>query len=89
MEKSKRDGNEAFGLPPENEFVQNDKLETILKSAGQNSNFVPSRSAVLRACTITSGLIAALGIVIRQVLFLLCIARLVFSLVPIYMTLSP
>ncbi|KAK6160311.1 hypothetical protein DH2020_003692 [Rehmannia glutinosa] len=33
----------------------------------QNSvNLVPSRSAVLQACTVTSGLIGALGVLIRQ-----------------------
>lgn len=31
----------------------------------------PSRSAVLQACTVTSGLIAALGVLIRQV-YLIC-----------------
>lgn len=33
----------------------------------QNSLNFPSRSAVLQACTVTSGAIAALGILIRQV----------------------
>ncbi|XWS22696.1 hypothetical protein CRYUN_Cryun29cG0058200 [Craigia yunnanensis] len=36
-------------------------------SAPQNSISIPSRSNVLQACTITSGLIAALGLIIRQV----------------------
>ncbi|XVE74881.1 hypothetical protein DITRI_Ditri12bG0054000 [Diplodiscus trichospermus] len=36
-------------------------------SAPQNSISTPSRSDVLQACTITSGLIAALGLITRQV----------------------
>ncbi|XVF85127.1 hypothetical protein PTKIN_Ptkin17bG0093300 [Pterospermum kingtungense] len=36
-------------------------------SAPQNSISIPSRSNVLQACTVTSGLIAALGLIIRQV----------------------
>ncbi|KAE9610343.1 hypothetical protein Lal_00006056 [Lupinus albus] len=67
LKKSKRGGPEAFGDLSEETFVQNDKLDTSLNSVGHISNPVPSRSAVLQACTITSGLIAALGIVIRQV----------------------
>lgn len=38
-------------------------------SAPQDSISIPSRSNVLQACTITSGLIAALGLIIRQVCF--------------------
>ncbi|XP_019463834.1 PREDICTED: uncharacterized protein LOC109362475 [Lupinus angustifolius] len=67
LKKSKRGGPEAFGDLSEETFVQNVKLDTSLNSAGQISTPVPSRSAVLQACTITSSLIAALGIVIRQV----------------------
>lgn len=35
--------------------------------AGQNTVSIPSRSDVLQACTVTSGLMAALGVFIRQV----------------------
>ncbi|XP_061365811.1 uncharacterized protein LOC133309084 [Gastrolobium bilobum] len=67
LKKSKRDGPEALGDLSEDRIFQNDKLDTSLNPAAQNSNPVPSRSAVLQACIITSGLIAALGIVIRQI----------------------
>lgn len=40
-------------------------------SSSQTSFLVPSRSAVLRACTLTSALIAAFGVLIRQVPFLI------------------
>ncbi|KAK7247355.1 hypothetical protein RIF29_42236 [Crotalaria pallida] len=67
FKKSRRGGPEVFGDLSEDKFVQVDKLDTSLNPADQNSNPTPSRSAVLQACTITSGLMAALGIVIRQV----------------------
>ncbi|TKY60205.1 membrane protein [Spatholobus suberectus] len=67
LKKFRRDGPEATGDLLDDKFVQNDKLDTSLNPAAQNSNPLPSRSAVLQACIITSGLIAALGIVIRQV----------------------
>jgi len=74
LRKSRRDGPERSGDIIDDKFVQNDNLDTSLNPAAKNSNPLPSRSAVLQACIITSGLIAALGLVIRQVLFLLCFA---------------
>jgi len=74
LRKSIRDEPEASGDILDDKFVQNDNLDTSLNPAAKNSNPFPSRSAVLQACIITSGLIAALGLVIRQVLFLLCFA---------------
>ncbi|KAI3467640.1 hypothetical protein Pfo_024303 [Paulownia fortunei] len=44
-----------------NKMFSSDTLEV------QTSVIVPSRSAVLQACTVTSGLIGALGVLIRQV----------------------
>ncbi|GAU35913.1 hypothetical protein TSUD_69460 [Trifolium subterraneum] len=68
LKKSKREGPEAFVDLSDDKFVQNDKLlDTSLNPPDQNANPIPSRSAVLQACIITSGLIAAFGTVIRQV----------------------
>ncbi|KAL2519645.1 CAAX amino terminal protease family protein [Abeliophyllum distichum] len=56
------------GSASENDRVQDDIL--MLPSDNlevQNSVVIPSRSAVLQACTVTSCLIGALGILIRQV----------------------
>ena len=74
-EIQKRGTREAPGDLLDDKFVQNDNLHSSLNPAAPNSNLLPSRSAVLQACIITCGLIAALGIVIRQVVFLLCITR--------------
>lgn len=52
-----------------NKVFSSDTLEA------QTSVIVPSRSAVLQACTVTSGLIAALGVLIRQVHFILFIPK--------------
>ncbi|WJX47441.1 hypothetical protein P8452_34132 [Trifolium repens] len=68
LKKSKREGPEAFVDLSDDKFVQNDKLlDTSLNPPDQNANPIPSRSVVLQACIITSGLIAAFGTVIRQV----------------------
>lgn len=49
------------------EYVQNDnKEEPGDNSAAEKVVNIPSRGTVLQACTVTSGLIAALGILIRQ-----------------------
>ncbi|XP_022726450.1 uncharacterized protein LOC111282576 isoform X1 [Durio zibethinus] len=50
--------------PSKDDDIKNGKS---VYSAPQNSISIPSRSNVLQACTITSGLIAALGLIIRQV----------------------
>jgi hypothetical protein len=82
LKKSKREGPEAFVDLSDDKFVQNDKLlDTSLNPPDPNANPIPSRSVVLQACIITSGLIAAFGTVIRQVIFLLCIAESVFPFV--------
>lgn len=80
LRKSIRDGPEASGDILDNKFVQNDNLDTSLNPAAKNSDPFPSRSAVLQACIITSGLIAALGLVIRQVLILLFFCYISFPL---------
>ncbi|XP_045824614.1 uncharacterized protein LOC123917046 [Trifolium pratense] len=68
LKKSKREGPEAFVDLSDDKFVQNDNfLDTSLNPPDQNANPIPSRTAVLQACIITSGLIAAFGTVIRQV----------------------
>ena len=80
MEKSKRDGRLVAGSPPsKDESVQNDMS---VDSVGQSSNTIASRGAVLQACTVTSGLVAALGIVIRQVIFLSSIDRSLYPFLP-------
>ncbi|KAL2343129.1 hypothetical protein Fmac_004414 [Flemingia macrophylla] len=67
LKKSRGNRQEPSGDLLDDKFVQNDKLATSLDPAAQNTNPLPSRSAVLQACIATSGLIAALGIVVRQV----------------------
>ncbi|XP_054785801.1 uncharacterized protein LOC129292257 isoform X2 [Prosopis cineraria] len=62
-----RNGQEASGPPAKDNFVQNDELDAYLNSTCQNSNPIPSRTAVLQACMVTSGLLASLGLIIRQV----------------------
>jgi len=74
LRKSRRDGPEASGDILDDKTVQKDNLDASFSPAAKNSNPLPSRSAVLQACIITSSLIGALGLVIRQVLFLLCFA---------------
>ncbi|KAK9276555.1 hypothetical protein L1049_006089 [Liquidambar formosana] len=58
----------ADSSPSEDDYIQdNKKASSIDNSVVQNSITIPSRSTVLQACTFTSGLLAALGILIRQV----------------------
>ncbi|XP_042941142.1 uncharacterized protein LOC122275892 [Carya illinoinensis] len=68
VRKSRRDvqppKSEADNTPTS---VQVDSMVSSSEnSAAQSSSIIPSRSTVLQACTVTSGLIAALGIIIRQ-----------------------
>ena len=52
------------------EYVQDDKkVELSDDLPAEKGVIIPSRGAVIQACTVTSGLIAALGILIRQVGF--------------------
>ena len=54
----------------EDDSVRDDsKVSPIDNLASPDSMPIPSRGTVLQACTVTSGLIAALGIIIRQVGF--------------------
>ncbi|KAM3706153.1 hypothetical protein ACJW31_03G131900 [Castanea mollissima] len=54
--------------PTKDDYVQDENSASSFEnSVDQNSTIKPSRSTVLQACTITSGLIAALGIILRQV----------------------
>ncbi|KAG6713791.1 hypothetical protein I3842_05G171500 [Carya illinoinensis] len=69
VRKSRRDvqppKSEADNTPTN---VQVDSMVSSSEnSAAQSSSIIPSRSTVLQACAVTSGLIAALGIIIRQV----------------------
>lgn len=79
MRKSRRDvkpPKSEQDNPPTN--VQVDSVVSSFEnSAPQNSSTIPTRSTVLQACTVTSGLIAALGIIIRQVVLLSCVTTLV------------
>lgn len=66
--KSKREGPDTSVDLSNDKSVQNDNLlDTSLNPLVENANPIPSRSAVLQACILTSGLIAAFGTVIRQV----------------------
>lgn len=87
VRKSRRDDVQ----PPKSEAdntttnVQVDSMVSSFEnSAAQNSSTIPSRSTVLQACTVTSGLIAALGIIIRQVVLLSCVTTFVlcYAFVP-------
>ncbi|XP_028117001.1 uncharacterized protein LOC114314743 isoform X3 [Camellia sinensis] len=54
--------------PPGVDDVQeSNKESSFVNLDAKNSITIPSRSTVLQACTVTSGLIAALGVIIRQV----------------------
>lgn len=54
----------------EDDYVRIDnKVDPSDNLAAEELVAFPSRGAVLQACTVTSGLIAALGIIIRQVRF--------------------
>lgn len=67
MQKKEQGLVEREQIFDEYEGVEEDKMF----SSGSDEVF-PSRSAVLQACTITSALIAALGVFIRQVHILFC-----------------
>ncbi|XP_058192736.1 uncharacterized protein LOC131309992 [Rhododendron vialii] len=58
---------EKDGLAPGDIVEESNKESSVENLDVQKSVNIPSRGAVLQACTVTSGLIAALGIVIRQV----------------------
>lgn len=65
--------------PTKDNYVQDDNMvDSSENSAAPNSATIPSRSTVLQACTVTSGLIAAFGMIIRQVGLLSCSIPLVF-----------
>ncbi|KMT09292.1 hypothetical protein BVRB_6g133910 [Beta vulgaris subsp. vulgaris] len=72
LESSKISFNDNNGVkdnvPLKNDTI-NDDFALVNEKSELNSvtNDAPSRGAVLRACTVTSGLIAALGLAIRQV----------------------
>lgn len=55
--------------PPGDNFVQeNSKMSSFDNLDSQSTSItIPSRNSVLQACTVTSGLIAVLGVLIRQV----------------------
>ena len=71
MKKLKKGGQPSQGvveIPPKEEAGQDDsKLEPSDDSIAKKPSTVPSRSTVLQACTVTSSLIGALGIFLRQV----------------------
>uniref|UniRef100_A0A5B7BB38 CAAX prenyl protease 2/Lysostaphin resistance protein A-like domain-containing protein n=1 Tax=Davidia involucrata TaxID=16924 RepID=A0A5B7BB38_DAVIN len=69
---NKSRSNEYDGMtersPSGDDYVQdNSKMSSFDNLDGQKSIAIPSRSSVLQACTVTSSLIAALGVTIRQV----------------------
>ncbi|XP_071724908.1 uncharacterized protein [Rutidosis leptorrhynchoides] len=54
------------GSLKETRNIEAEADKDLLKNETQSSVDVPSRGMVLQACTVTSGLIAALGLIIRQ-----------------------
>lgn len=73
MKKLRRDG-EARKRVADKSTASEDDYVRIDKKVDPSDNLTaeelvvfPPRGAVLQACTVTSGLIAALGIIIRQV----------------------
>ncbi|XP_052204781.1 uncharacterized protein LOC127809765 isoform X3 [Diospyros lotus] len=60
-------GMEDRSSPGIDDFQDSNKESSFEKFDSRSSIYIPSRSAVLQACTVTSSLIAALGVVIRQV----------------------
>ncbi|XP_062110538.1 uncharacterized protein LOC133822271 [Humulus lupulus] len=69
LKKNRQPLQSVADISPKDEFGLEDdsKLDPSDSSAVQKLNMVPSRDTVLQACTVTSGLIAALGVVLRQV----------------------
>lgn len=57
-------------LADDNIEEDNSEMSSFDKSESQSTILLPSRGAVLQACTITSCLIGGLGVIIRQVLVL-------------------
>ncbi|KAF8408363.1 hypothetical protein HHK36_007512 [Tetracentron sinense] len=65
---SDQDNGLEDGASSGDDFIHNNReMSSVDNMDTKNSINIPSRSAVLQACTVTSGLIAALGLVIRQV----------------------
>ncbi|XP_062149844.1 uncharacterized protein LOC133858395 [Alnus glutinosa] len=72
VKKLRRDGQPPKSVvdspPTKHNYIQDDNMvDSFEDSASPNSATIPSRSTVLQACTVTSGLIAGLGMIIRQV----------------------
>ena len=68
-------GMEDRSSPGIDDFQDSNKESSFEKFDSRSSIYIPSRSAVLQACTVTSSLIAALGVIIRQVCLSFCIVR--------------
>ncbi|XP_060969208.1 uncharacterized protein LOC115712725 isoform X2 [Cannabis sativa] len=76
VKKLKKNGKPLGGvadISSKDEYGQEDdtELDPSDSSAAQKLNMVPSRGTVLQACAVTSGLIAAFGVVLRQILLYL------------------
>ncbi|KAH6807266.1 CAAX amino terminal protease family protein [Perilla frutescens var. frutescens] len=67
MQKKEQDLLQREQILEGNEGVEEDMMFDSVTDEVQPSLLVPSRSAVLQACTVTSCLIGALGVLIRQV----------------------
>ena len=74
LRKRQKMQKEKQGVLDETEGVDEDKMSSEINEA-QASVLVPSRSSVLQACTFTSLSIAALGVLIRQVHFILLVSK--------------
>lgn len=51
----------------DNNVQENKDGSSLKNSEEQTTSLVPSRRTVLQACTVTSGLICTLGVIVRQV----------------------
>ncbi|PON42342.1 CAAX amino terminal protease [Parasponia andersonii] len=68
LKKNGQSRQSVADISPKDEYGQDDyKLDPSDSPVVQKLNTIPARSTVLQACIVTSGLIAAFGVVLRQV----------------------
>lgn len=67
LRKGRRSKQSDTSLPNKTLKDDHDNIPSIPSLADDNTPLVPSRSTVLQACTVTSGLICGLGVIVRQV----------------------
>ncbi|PON91426.1 CAAX amino terminal protease [Trema orientale] len=67
LKKNGQSPQSVADISPKDEYGQDDYKLDPSDSLAQKLNTIPARSTVLQACIVTSGLIAAFGVVLRQV----------------------